>query len=161
MGNANTVPVDFVRTMLDAAPRMGFARRTPTASGTVASIAQPHTAASLAESHPSPRGSLLPCRGAPPTMTRPTRTTDEAAAAMGCSAPTARRRVSLWAALTQHHGCRAAGDGCRCASGDETWPHTATGTTGPQGGRPGYAVDAAQLDAYVTATQALDALRAA
>ena len=90
-------------------------------------------------------------------MTRPTRTTREAAAAMGVSRVTAWEYLRVWAALTENVGCTDAGDGCLCAE----WPHTTQGTAGPRGGRPGYVTDASQLDAYVAATQALDALRAA
>lgn len=153
------VDVDFVRAMLDTAPRMGFAHRDPTASGTFAPRAQPHTAAtSLAQSHPSPRGSLLHCRGALPTM-RPTLSTDALARAMGCSLPTARRIAAEWAGYTRAYGCTDAGDACRCRSAAERWPHTATVATGKPG-RPGYAIDAEQLAAHLDAVRALAALDA-
>lgn len=86
---------------------------------------------------------------------RPTLTTRDLAIAEGCSAPTARRLAAEWARLTTAFGCPGAGDGCRCRA----WPHTATGDTTARGGRPGYAVDAAQHRAHLDARRSLDALR--
>ena len=96
---------------------------------------------------------------------RLTRTTDEAAAVLECSAPTARRILAEWALWTAMHGCHTATDDCVCARGvgrvRTVWPHTTTGTAGPRGGRPGYVTDAAKLDAHAARLRVLEGREAA
>ena len=111
----------------------------------------------LAETLQAPRRTPPTAAGHPYTMTRPTRTTREAAAVMGVSRVTAWEYLRVWAALTENVGCTDAGDGCLCAE----WPHTVDGVTGPRGGRPGYVTDAAQLDVHAARLRVLEGREAA